>query len=141
MTVLGFFFGAQSASEDIRALSAVPASTSLKVFATTVGSSWNCAVLMLSREVVVRAASAGPAGEPKLRLVVARAQGAARDRDVRACQNICDQVGGQRRQHECLSTQVLRRTKSRNQPHALLSPAVSSAEALLRLLLVAKRHY
>jgi len=89
LTVLGFFFGAQSASEDIRALSAVPASTSLKfkLVATTLGSSWNCAVWKLSSEVVVRAASASPAGAEKLH-VVASAQGAARARDVRARHNI-----------------------------------------------------
>ena len=75
----------QSASEEISAPSAVPASTSLKFFATILGSSWNCAVWMLSSEVVVRAASARPAGEQELRLhVVASAQGAARAKDVRA---------------------------------------------------------
>ena len=79
----------QSASEEISAPSAVPASTSLKFFATILGSSWNCAVWMLSSEVVVRAASASPAGEEKLRLhVVASAQGAARARDVRARHHI-----------------------------------------------------
>ena len=79
----------QSASEEISAPSAVPASTSLKFFATILGSSWNCAVWMLSSEVVVRAASASPAGEQKLRLhVVASAQGAARAKDVRARHNI-----------------------------------------------------
>ena len=67
----------------------MPASTSLKLVATTLGSSWNCAVWKLSSEVVVRAASASPAGEEKLRLhVVASAQGAARARDVRARHNI-----------------------------------------------------
>ena len=79
----------QSASEEISAPSAVPASTSLKFFATILGSSWNCAVWMLSSEVVVRAASASPAGQQKLRLhVVASAQGAARAKDVRARHNI-----------------------------------------------------
>ena len=79
----------QSASEEISAPSAVPASTRLKFFATILGSSWNCAGWMLSSEVVVRAASASPAGEQKLRLhVVASAQGAARAKDVRARHNI-----------------------------------------------------
>ena len=37
---------------------------------------------MFSSAVVVRAASIGPAGEQKLRLAAASAQGAARARDV-----------------------------------------------------------
>ena len=80
---------------------------------------------MFSSAVVVRAASTGPAGEQKLRLAAARAQGAARTRDVRARQSICDADVESR--HEALSTQVLRPTKSRNEPWLLLRPAVSSA--------------
>ena len=117
----------------------MPASTSLKLVATTLGSSWNCAVWKLSSEVVVRAASASPAGEEKLRLhVVASAQGAARARDVRARHNIEHEKDAR---HELLSTRVLRRTKSFSQLEALLRPAVSSAEVLLRLLLVGGGHY
>ena len=80
---------------------------------------------MFSSAVVVRAASIGPAGEQKLRLAAASAQGAARARDVRARQSICD--ADEESRHEALSTQVLRPTKSRNEPWLLLRPAVSSA--------------
>ena len=81
---------------------------------------------MFSSAVVVRAASTGPAGEQKLRLATAFApQGAARTREVRARQSICD--ADEESRHEALSTQVLRPTKSRNEPWLLLRPAVSSA--------------
>ena len=103
------FFGAHSTSEDIRAPSAVPASTNLNLFTAAVGSSWNHTDWMLSTVVVVRAASASPAGEEKLRLdIVASAHGAARARDavpfgaspslVRQSRQSCGL--------ECLSTQV-----------------------------------
>ena len=101
-------------------------------------SSWNCAVWMLSSEVVVRAASDSPAGEQKLRLAAASAQGAARARDVRARQSICAE---QESRHEVLSTQVPRPTKSSNAPWLLLRPAVSPTGVLLTLLLVGARHY